>query len=783
MNAPGPIVLTTHEPSALARSSFPLTVGVPFARGALSADAPLTIRDAAGRTQPLQSRVMETHDDGSVRWLLLDYQADMPSLGRVEHTLVAGEKSPEASVGQCIELQQQGDVLLVDNGALKIEMNRQAFAPLQRVWKGGDLVSDGGLESAVITDDGREFSASRDNDVRFEIEEQGPLRLAVRWEGVHRDETGAGHLDYDVRLTIYAGQPFVRVDHVFTNRMDPPTANVKSIVARLPVRVGDGPTYQIAYPDPNDAIDRDACHGTDQPVQVQQFGLEQVNLASVNGQIVSEAKYLMHVRALSRGWGDVSGKSRGVMLAARDFWQNYPKAITVRPDAIEYHLVPDRGEPFEIPRGMAKTHTSFLHFHDGRGEPAPRNDLASVLQRWPMPAAATNHYARCGELWDYFRYDPKRHQRLELALRELFYGDMRMPPPGQTGRAYGLKHYGDYLVQSLPEWSLEPDSPDAYYLNNEYDGAHVYAMQFLRTREVAQWWAAEAHALHTMDVDTCHHAVAMDNIPDMRFMDRTQYRHCFQHVGSIQVPNDPEHQSARGSHTFLEGVIDYYHLTGDRRAREVAVATGIGMGHMAQFYDWGMDRSTGWGMMVLAAAYGVEPDEEIRKGAEAMIDRLYEQLHITEDGIEDPFDGKPVADRGVNLCMRGLIHWHQVTADPRCEKLIVKMMDSYVQHGFLDEGVPFANWLSEHRHMTSPTQGFANLESLAYAYRLTGDRKFIDAGLGTFCQAVAWILDPDEKDLDCFSIRMLRGPMPFLAVADELGLLEKVPGVGRWLET
>ena len=114
----------------------------------------------------------------------------------------------------------------------------------------------------------------------------------------------------------------------------------------------------------------------------------------------------------SKGWAVVSGTDRGVLLAAKDFWQNYPKALVVRPDAIEYHLVPELpekiehprtdgrdflgktgehscalGRPFEIPRGMAKTHTFFLQFHDGKEEGRAREDLSRALREWPVPAA------------------------------------------------------------------------------------------------------------------------------------------------------------------------------------------------------------------------------------------------------------------------------------------------------------------------------------------------------------------------------------------------------------
>jgi hypothetical protein len=48
--------------------------------------------------------------------------------------------------------------------------------------------------------------------------------------------------------------------------------------------------------------------------------------------------------------------------------------------------------------------------------------------------------------------------------------------------------------------------------------------------------------------------------------------------------------------------------------------------------------------------------------------------------------------------------------------------------------------------------------------------------------AIDWIFEPFLKSPHVFCHRMLRGPFPFFAAAHELGLLERVPGVGGWLD-
>src|SRR4249920_1449690 len=69
---PASVALTTSEPGGLERTAFPLTVGVPFARGVLPGDRPVALLDEQQRPRAIQTRVLERHQDGSVRWLLVD---------------------------------------------------------------------------------------------------------------------------------------------------------------------------------------------------------------------------------------------------------------------------------------------------------------------------------------------------------------------------------------------------------------------------------------------------------------------------------------------------------------------------------------------------------------------------------------------------------------------------------------------------------------------------------------------------------------------------------------
>ena len=791
MAAPRSIEIFTRETAETDRRQFPLTTGLPFAKGALGTDTPVTICDEAGNDLPLQTSVMETHDDGSVRWMLLDFQADMNPLGMTRHTVAIGREGPQPRPGQRIDVEEDGDALIVHNGPLKIELQRNRCTPLQRViYEGRPIAGDGGagIEFTVTDAAGKQYTSgcAGERDTRFEIEEPGPLRWMARWEGTHRDSKGKGLFDFLVRLTVYAGCPFVRIDHVFTNRLDPEYTDIESIKATLPVSVGDKAGYQIG--DNNVAEVRDYFEA-DVPLRLMQDDLRHFTICDNSGKVLREVVPRRADWRFAKGWIDVSGQDAGVLLAPKNFWQNFPKAVAADADSITYELLPKMDKPYDIPRGVAKTHTFFVQFHQGRREPQSRLDMAYQVQRWPMPAAPAEYYLQSGQIWDNFACRPEKYSRLENALRDNFFTDNAHFAYQSLGhaKAFGWKHYGDWWGHqgfNPPTTTAEADDPKTYYMNNEYDTSHVYTMLFLHQHEPAMWWEAEAHALHAMDIDTVHHAVHMDHIPDMRHIQGAQWAHCHQHVQTSKGGYDKP-VTGYGSHTFAEGIIDYYHLTGDRRARDIGWQTGYSLGLQFQLHRWGLTRNTGWGLITAGAAHQVKPDPEITKGADALLEACCKSAGISLDDDSEAFEGIFLRDRFVNLAMRGLIRWHQATGDPKFATVIRRIMEGYVAHGFFDDGLPLQDTEAEGRYATQPAQGFANLESLAYAYRLTGDKRYVDAGLANLCRAVEWMLNPEGRGSSgsnfCESHRPLRGILPFLAVADELDLLERIPGAAGWL--
>ena len=773
------VELSAYEPANVDRKRFPLTVGVPFAPGVLSESDSIAIENIDGSLRPVQKRVTETHKDGSVRWLLVDYQTDMKPLQFNTCRLHARKEAPVPEAGNRIETREDGDTLTINNGVLEIQVDRARCRPLISVKRDGEVVSEGGLDFWITSDKGVDFRALNDDEAAFEFEEQGPLRTAMTWKGTHKDDKGNGHFDFEVRLTVYAGQSFVRVDHIFTNRLDDPVTHLKQLVARLPYQAAGERLYAAAG-----GFWHYDMHPSEKPLRLEIYEAGDYRVLGGDGSIIKDKRPRGSFCRNSMGWVDVSTNDQGVMLAGKSFWQNYPKAIDAGADAIDCYLIPDRGDGFDVPRGMAKMHTFYPCFHRGRSEKLDPCHLAATMHRWPHPAAPSQYYQDTGAFWDYVPYYPDKYPRLEVAIRDFFEPDphnkMVTPP---VSRAFGLKHYGDFVqlrneerVGGSGQWEVgpDPDAPDTYYHNNEYDTQHVLAMMFLRTGEITKWWTAEAHAQHAMDVDTCHHVVAAppnEMLNDWRVLINCQYRHCYQHVGGIQKPETTHHVAGEGSHTFTEGILDYYRLTGERRALDIATNYARHLAFMVNEldYSWSINRSAGWGLLVLGGVYEIRPEPEIEKAAERLIELSMNDKRTDLD------------DRNSYLFLRGACKWHRASGSETARKFIIELTDRSLSQNQSKEGLVFyGSWPEFQRHIW-PMVGYANLETLAYCYDLTGDRKYIDAGVATLCQAIDWVLNPQmDKGLILFA-RMMHGPFRFMAIAHDLGILERINVAGHWL--
>ncbi|MBU1613974.1 PKD domain-containing protein [bacterium] len=222
------IDLTVEERAGVARTGWPVTSGLPLPKGMLTAAGILY-------SNGIQARPLSLWDDGSVKWLLADFQADVADNGTVIYNLNSGP-GPVSP----LKATEDAAAITVVTGPLRFVVSKSAGNLFDGVWidKNIDgqftpserMVHSNQYDGAIITDiAGKKFYSSLGPIDRAEIIKKGPMKIVIQIDGGFRSEDGdwikaaegpsAGEdlLKYTDYITAYAEKEFVKVDFHLKN--------------------------------------------------------------------------------------------------------------------------------------------------------------------------------------------------------------------------------------------------------------------------------------------------------------------------------------------------------------------------------------------------------------------------------------------------------------------------------------------------------------------------------------------------------------------------------------
>ncbi len=220
---PRQISFSVEEPAGIARKGEPVSGGIPFPRGAFKKGQSFALFDDAGREIPCQVTPLVTGPDGTLRWALLDFRADIPASGIGKYRLEPGR--PSAQPPAVISVVKKLGRLEVDTGVMSFAVDRtKPFALFDSVSVRGRPVVVGGAADYVQLHgrgsaadpapwQGRKLTAGPPESLR--VLYSGPLRVTLEVSGRFRDDPlGAG---YTAWITAWAGSTRVRVKYKLRN--------------------------------------------------------------------------------------------------------------------------------------------------------------------------------------------------------------------------------------------------------------------------------------------------------------------------------------------------------------------------------------------------------------------------------------------------------------------------------------------------------------------------------------------------------------------------------------
>ncbi len=757
------------EPSDHPRSNWPVTVSVPFAKGAVREPRQVIVRDPLGNQIPAQRRVLATWPDESVKWLLLDFPIDLEARQHVDVGIEIATDPVAVDAQEGLRVEWAGDALRIDTGPMQLDLSSDKGGLPQRLEAYGKVCSakPGGV--VVRQPDGRILSIEN-GPATVDIEEHGPQRAVIAIRGRHADDDGEECLDYTLRLVVYARQPIARWYYTIVNREEAETTPVSGVQLIQPMDFAADDMWAMV------GTDRERYRMPESWVSMTTDGLE---TRATDGHRKSGNLNTIRAEVQMEPFLVVGDTDRTAFMLPRWCHFLHPKAAHFYGKALRYDVWPDSGDEWQFRRGMAKTHELTLALFPRADTYEATIAYVAPILRPLVPIVPAEYIESTGALPTFFAARPAAYPALETKLTGTF---------RDHARAYGMLHYGDapgaaYTAQGRGRQKDRSES--LIWTNGEYDMPYMAMQQFLRSGDRNVWLSsAEPSAWHMMDVDTRHYD------PDEPMNEGGQAIHTVNHVGAGSGGVDP-------SHEWAEGMILHHLLTGLEHSREHALALGEHLlawtdTHEARLSaDTTSARVSGWALLALTALYEFTRDERYRacairhgEGLQARIDG--ETGHLTETtSYGFPYRAGFMTD----LAVMGLKRLEDITGDDKWKSLAMYMVDDQLEHLSLPSGVLVYKELPENRY---PYLGMFTLEVMTYAWQWTGKKRYLEHGVrmlqlaGPFTRTpnheAVFLLESAEGALyqevraskrDSHSLLWFRFAIPFLRLLHELDLLKQ----------
>jgi hypothetical protein len=699
--------LTFEKISRYDRKAEPVSVSIPFAAGRLARAGELTIHDGE-HIVPSQSRVLASWPDGSVKWLLVHAQPDLPGNSEKILTFDIAEPQETPTGAHRVMIAKTEDGIHVDTGPLSFLVPTTGFLPLRDIRLGGRALWNAAPFKGFALRCNGSTLWTVTGSVALTVEEAGPLRAVILVAGKHRNADGSGYLDFRGRITAYAGKPYVEVEHQFIHREEEPELALESLTLRF------HPDAAATAPDtaPHLALGQGYYQ-----TQVQESDEAPLAMVIDTETLLYQANEHFVDSFYGDFWADWHDATGGLALSLYQAHQNFPKGLSVSAEGIEAQLYPENVAPAPLLRGMAKTHRLLLHFHEpdlAASEAGSLLDTLSVrsLQfQLPDRPALSRAWFRENNPWLEDFFPSRLPDRLITFLNQLHDG---------RPKALGLFHFGD--------------APDAGYtaqgrghghtvwVNNEYDRPHACALYYALTGQRRVLDSALVSARHWLDIDLCHYDP--DPLIDGGLKIHTRY-----HVTGSVTP----------SHEWTEGFLDYYFLTGRSEALDAArsVAENI-LRHLARPHMQRPGatsvREGGWALRALVGMALGTGEERWREAARRLI-TMYLDWFEAFGALLAPYTSHSMPrvpfmiSLTVNSFARYLLIEPEGELAERVKGLIVATVDDMLAHCMGPDGIAYYKELPSLRR-TAPT--YHLLEALTHAYRITGDAHYLKVATRQF---------------------------------------------------
>lgn len=680
------------------RIGQPCFASIPFAKGELTEEDGVTLLQN-GKCIKQQVRTLSKYEDGSIRYLFLRFLADIPANKGAEVVCVTKEEMKEADSANAaianLQCESCEDGFVVENEVLNFKVKNDSKYLFDTMESLGKVYEKEQFCGPVLKLASGPVAGSMQYGV-WEVVEAGPVCVVLSNKGSFAEGVLA-----EVRLTAYAGRSNVDVEVCLTNATEEA------------IKIG---SYEFVFHTKGDGVR--SC--------VASSNYKTDFVIGENGETVEKeitAEFLLmqsneHYAEVFYGtfFADVTGKDGGLCATIYQAHQNYPKAVCASKDGLVVKLVPEGTEPIVMQSGMAVAQRFQLYFHKAEEELQEINHQTIMYQMPDRPIVETKAYANSGLYPDIFVAKEKQDSEVERAL---------MMSADNHTRSYGMMNWGD---APDPHYTAQGRGDGRQvWTNNEYDFPHACMLEYIRTGTRRFWDYCVVAGTHQMHVDVCHYS--KDELKLGGQWEHTD-GHCF---GDMVC-----------SHEWVEGLLDCYHLTGDKRYFDTAIGIGENVLRLlstpAYQKNGGLNaRETGWALRTLTALYRETFDKKWTEQSDWIVGQFKEWAERFGGWLAPYTDNTVIrVPFMISVAVGSLMRYYREFPRDDMKALILNAVDDMLENCVMDNGYFYYKELpSLSRVGNNPLV----LEALAIAYELTGDKNYLIAGKKTFVANVASSMD------------------------------------------
>ncbi len=746
----GEIPLISNQSAPAALTQWHARTGVPFPEGALWDEQNITLL-ADGKPIPVQAEVLARWSkNGSIKWLGLDFQTPLDPKKQPDIRLAfAPDKKPLS--GGSLTFTESPEKITVNTGKATFVIKKQGFNFLdQMTLDGKDLIAPpapGELRGPFMADESNtRFWAQADPSTKVTIEQQGPLAGVIRVEGAHANPASPDKTlgRYVMRFYFYSGAPYFRLQHTFIIAEDTTKTRYRDIGLLVPVK-GEDARFGL----PSGSSDPQSTGVFDQKPGTRVSLLQRDFNSFVVRDLTNPASPANIIESQQApGWF-----ARGsVAILLRDFWQNFPKELEASSQGLTVHFWPGHGQrvltpdqeaspenawrlpfvhqgealDFQIPQhyltgpllkeygfakkvgdtyqltygdgarnanamGLGKTHDMLLAF----GPQASHENLDALRNTFESSfhfLASPDWFSKSLVSGPVAPYNPALFPVAERYFADGFEFVQRLT--WDLNHAYGMFNYGDSFT--LVNETSDTLRPRYYRLwaGYHHGRARVPWLLYLRSGDPRYLNFARANALHLMDVDTCHFAT-----PQFITHPNEAARKAVGGMGDYKGIVHWHTGARTGEYNSqLDFLLYDYYLTGNRRAWDVIAETA----DLAVLNGNVAPERQGAGCISIWLDY-----YKATFNAPALL-RIAQDLPRMY--VKPAYEHNPASITYAPF----LEPWIEYSRDPVATAFLLQFADTYVKE--------------------NPLQGNAGLfaggagRPLEFAYRLTGDPKYLHAG-------------------------------------------------------